>query len=165
MELPFALMLDIILAILLAVTIVYAFVLNKRLAKLRSDRGELQEMAASFNQATERAGDSIGKLKTASDALQEQLMRAESLRDDLVFLIDRGTGTADRLEENVRIARDDLGDQAVPPAGAPVNGGAHAAPRPAPKVVHEAVDENEKVGPKVRSDAEKALLKALRSAG
>lgn len=166
MDVPFALILDISLAFLLVVTILYAIVLNKRLGTLRSDRKELEALAASFGDATKRAGDSIGRLKTAGDALNEQLSRAETLRDDMVFLIDRGTATADRLEETVREARDDLGVQpSRVVAEVSEIDGKPIATRAAPRVMPKPVNGDERVpAPEPRSEAEKALLKALKSA-
>jgi hypothetical protein len=97
--------LDILVAALLATTIGFAAVLNHRLGKLRRDRNELEKTAAEFRQATARAEDSVGKLKISTDALQEKIDQAQSLCDDLVFLIDRGGTTADRIESEVRATR------------------------------------------------------------
>jgi hypothetical protein len=97
--------LDILVAALLATTIGFAAVLNHRLGKLRRDRGELEKTAAEFRQATAHAEDSVGKLKISTDALQEKIDQAQSLCDDLVFLIDRGGTTADRIENEVRATR------------------------------------------------------------
>lgn len=98
--------LDILVATLLAITIGFAAVLNHRLGKLRRDRDELSKMAAEFGQATAHAGDSVGKLKMSTDTLQERIDKARSLCDDLVFLIDRGGATADRIESKVRATRE-----------------------------------------------------------
>ena len=106
---PFSLILDIVLAVLLVVMIWYSVMLNKRLNRFRGNREQMEKLAATFNDATTRASASIGDLRIASDALQDQLSKAESLRDDLVFLVDRGTLAADRLEDNVRSARGEIG--------------------------------------------------------
>jgi len=42
---PLSLMLDILIAVLLVVTIVYAIILNRRLGNLRRDREELEQLA------------------------------------------------------------------------------------------------------------------------
>lgn len=105
MSISYPLILDVLLAVLLIVTIWYAVVLNKRLSVFRRNREEMERLAATFHDATSRASDSIDTLKLASDALQDQLNKATSLRDDLVFLIDRGTSAADRLEDGVRGSR------------------------------------------------------------
>ncbi len=103
----FSLALDILVAVLLVVTIVYAAILNRRLGAFRSHKSELDALAASFTEATLRADESVGKLKIMADDLQVRLDKAQALHDDLVFLIDRGGSEADRLEETVRRARDE----------------------------------------------------------
>jgi HAMP domain-containing protein len=144
-DLSFAL--DILVAALLAVTIVFAAVLNRRLGKLRSDRHELEKMAAGFQQATAHAEDSIGKLKISTETLQERIDKAQSLCDDLVFLIDRGGATADRIESEVRATRkhrDAPGAKPFSPAAKPRANGNRADGLP-------------------KSEAERDLLNALRS--
>lgn len=102
---PFALILDVLVAVLLVFTIAYAILLNRRLGSLRKDKTDLEKLAATFGQATVRAEESIGRLKITADALQDSIDKAEALRDDLSFLIDRGGSAADRLEGAVRAAR------------------------------------------------------------
>lgn len=100
-----SLIVDITVAALLVVTIVYAIILNRRLSAMRRDRDELATVAASFEKATARASVSIAKLKASTEGLQDSIGKAESLRDDLSFLMDRGGSAADRLEAAVRHAR------------------------------------------------------------
>lgn len=173
MTFSFSLTLEIILALLLVVMIWYSVILNRRLTRFRGNREQMEKLAATFNDATTRATSSIGDLRIASDALQDQLAKAESLRDDLVFLVDRGTIAADRLEENVRLARDEHvggGDsESADPLEVvePVR-----QQRPAPKVAAargaRTVEDPAPVGggkkTTPRSEAERALLKAIRSA-
>ena len=171
MDIPFSLILDIFVAVLLVVTISYAVTLNKRLGTLRRDREELQKLAKSFGEATVRSEASINELRSTTEVLQERIKRAEALREDLVFLMERGNGAADRLEALVRSARDDVvvspqparpapeaTDGARPAADAPKTGAAEtrAAPR---------ADRDQRPAPDTPSDAERELLKALRSAG
>ncbi len=159
----FSLILDVVVAILLMVTIGYAVVLNKRLGNLRRDKAELEKLALGFNDATTRAEDGIAELKATTDLLQGRIDKAESLRDDLVFLVDRGSSAADRLEEQVRVARDEAG--VVP--------GRTVAPEATPGPVAEAADERrvsraEAEDPSLdapATDAERELLRAIRSAG
>lgn len=162
---PLSIILNIFVAVLLVVMIGYAVVLNKRLGTLRRDKHELQKLALSFGDATMRAEDSTAQLRATIQVLQEHIGKAESLREDLVFLVERGNGTADTLESLVRTARDDLG--AVPrpsvmePAPQPAAKAADrkdAPVRSAPKPVRDEAAES-------MSDAERELLKALRSAG
>ncbi len=142
---PFSLALDVLVAVLLVITIGYAMVLNRRLGNLRRDKAQLERLAATFGEATARAEESIGKLKTTADALRERIDNAQALRDDLAFLIDRGGSAADRLEETVRAARKEGGSR----------------PRPALKKAV-AAEGNGKIKPK--SEAERELLKALQAA-
>ena len=102
---PLSLILDIVLAVLLIVTIGYAVVLNRRLGALRHNKEELERLARGFVETTSRAESGIGELKSMTDILQERIERAESLRDDLVFLTDRGNTAADRLEGVVVFAK------------------------------------------------------------
>lgn len=102
---PISLVLDIIIAVLLMLTIAYAVRLNQRLSQLRSDKNELQQLAKTFADATQRAEAGIQNLKVSSDALQNQIKQAEVLKDDLAYLVDRGSRTADEMVETVRTPR------------------------------------------------------------
>ena len=101
----FSLALDVLVAILLVVTIAYAVVLNRRLAALRRDRTKLEHLATSFGEATQRAGDSTIKLKQAAGALEACMEKAHKMREELKYLVDRGSGAADRLEQGIRATR------------------------------------------------------------
>ena len=168
MSIPFSLILDMLVAVLLIVMIGYAFTLNKRLGTLRRDKEELQKLALSFGDATVRAEESTAQLRATIDVLQEQIKRAETLREDLVFLVDRGNGTADTLEELVRTARDKLGvmrrpaprETAADEKSAQSTEQPAATARSAPKT-----DAADRSAGDQMSDAERELLKALRSAG
>lgn len=115
----YSLALDIVLAILLVATIGYAMVLNKKLGNLRRHKEELESLAATFSNSTTRAKDSISHLKNSTAELQADTAKAASLRDDLKFLIDRGTSTADRLEAAVRKSRGEDDPRARPADGKP----------------------------------------------
>lgn len=163
---PFTLIIDIAVAVLLVVTIGYAITLNKRLNRLRKDKKDLEGLARTFGESTLRAEENLNQLRTVAQALDIQMERAQTLRDDIAFLADRGGSTADRLEELVREARDGLG--VVPkPAGANVT---PVPPRKAPTVDPRGDMTEEKVrdkdgGIEPRSEAERELLRALRDAG
>ena len=155
----FSLVLDILVAVLLVVTIGYAVVLNRRLSGLRRDKEELRKLSRSFGEATMRASESISLLRVSADDLQNRLDAAQELRDDLQFLIERGGGTADRLEEKVRESRDaDI---------SPVNRGSSPIPEPAvgePEEKEETKEETKEDKTTAKSEAERELLKALRAA-
>ena len=143
-----SLLLDITIAVLLVVSIWYSTVLNKRLNALRQDKAELDKLTSNFGEATLRAGDSIVKLKNTADDLKERIDAAGKLRDDLMFLVERGGAAADRLEKGVRAARRDDPDGGE----ATIEKLVPAARRRVPPV-----------GP-ARSEAERELLKALQAA-
>lgn len=163
MSIPFSLILDMFVAVLLIVMIGYAFTLNKRLGTLRRDKGELQKLALSFGDATLRAEESTAQLRATIDVLQERIKKAESLRDDLVFLVERGNGTADTLEELVRTARDKVGVMPSPASRETVT---MEEPVPSATTSQSApkADAEARSAGNQMSDAERELLKALRSA-
>lgn len=105
-------LLDLLVAILLIATIGYAVMLNQRLNQLRKNRDDLAKIILSFNEATVRAESSIPKLKRAAEeagqTLQERVEKAQSLRDDLAFMIERADTMANRLESGVRNARTEV---------------------------------------------------------
>lgn len=142
----FALALEVFVAGLLVITIGLAGVLNHRLGKLRRDRADLEKLTAEFQQATARASDASHNLTVDAEQLSEGIEKAQSLKDDLTFLIERAAGAADQLEDRIRASRN-AGERAAP------------APRPAAARV---VAPTEGTAP--RSQAERDLLQALRAA-
>ena len=70
----YKLILDLIVAVLLATTITYAVILNNRLNQLRKNRDELAKLVATFNDATARAEAGIPKLKRASEEASSTLL-------------------------------------------------------------------------------------------
>ena len=100
-----SLVLDVTIAVLLMFTITYAVRLNHRLSKLRADRAELEMLAKTFVNATVRAEEGVNKLKISTDELQGEIKKAEVLKDDLAYLIERGGTTADEMLERVRTTR------------------------------------------------------------
>ena len=158
----FSLALDLAVAVLLVVTIVYAVALNRRLSALRKDKAELEIVASSFGEATMRAGESIIRLKTTADELQGQIDKAHSLRDDLLFLIERGGTAADRLEETVRAARKegDIG----PRLSSEAEDGAEPEEKTGTVEPEGAGEDGIDETSPTKSEAERELLKALQSA-
>ena len=106
---PYSLILDLFVALLLIITIGFAVVLNKRLGKLRGDREAFEKLAETFGESISRAEDGISTLHQTTDVLQQRLEKAQALKDDLAFLIERGDRTADNLEDLVRANRDTVG--------------------------------------------------------
>ncbi len=160
---PFALLLDILIAILLIATIAYAVMLNRRLSQLRQDQSELETLANQFNDATLRAEESIHKLTGSADDMkrdvQDTLRKAEALRDDLNFLIERAGVSADKLEEKVRNNRPE------PPAysGKKVKDTVVPSGKDKPQAPVQQAEKEDEEEFKPKTDAERELLKALES--
>ncbi len=112
------LVLDLVVSVLLVATIGYAIALNSRLGSLRRNRSDLAKTIVSFNEATLRAETAIPKLRRAAEeaggALQDRVEKAQSLRDDLAFMIERADTMANRLENAVRSARIEVRPQNGP---------------------------------------------------
>ncbi len=155
----YKLALDVIVAILLAATIVYAVILNSRLNQLRKNRDEMARLVAAFNDATARAEAGIPKLRRAAEeagaTLQERVEKAQSLRDDLAFMIERADSMANRLEGSVRAARAE--PKPAPGAASRPAAGGRTAPAAAAPASGEDEMEDE------RSEAERELLRALQA--
>ncbi|MBI1208581.1 MAG: hypothetical protein GC191_15015 [Azospirillum sp.] len=96
------LVLDVLIVGLLAATIIYAVMLNRRLTQLRDSRGELDVLVRGFAEAAARADSGVkGMQKVASEAgeeLQKTIGRAKSLRDELQFILEAADAVANRLE-------------------------------------------------------------------
>jgi len=105
-----AFVLDVIIAVLLVLTITYAVRLNQRLGQLRNDKNELMELAKTFAEATVKAEVGIKALKISSEALQNDMKKAEALRDDLAYLVDRGGRSADEMVASVRTPKSQRDD-------------------------------------------------------
>ena len=119
--------LDVVVAVLLVVAIGAAVVLNRRLAAFRAARADFEQFIERFNTAAARAESGVNALKLTSDAtgrvLQQTVVRAQALRDEMAFLIERAEPMIDRLSaahraaaDSVRPAAGPARDQAVPPA-------------------------------------------------
>jgi hypothetical protein len=172
--LDWKIVLDLIVSILLIATIGYAVMLNQRLTQLRKNRDDLAKIIVSFNEATVRAESSIPKLrKAAEDAghtLQERVEKAQSLRDDLAFMIERADTMANRLENGVRSARTEVRSgpaanaapaKELPRVGNSSGSGAGTPSARAATVAAAAAASETDIDE--RSEAERELLRALQS--
>jgi hypothetical protein len=146
--------LDILLVVLLAATLFHAVRLERALGALKRDRSALEALVGTFNASTHAAESGIERLRVATEGagrlIQHQIEIATTLKEDLTFLVQRGEGLADRLDELVRAARPTIAASEQPASRAPYQRQAERATR-----------EEE---PRVRSQAERDLLKALRMA-
>ena len=101
---------DVIGSVLLAAVIYYTIRLNQHFQMLQKNRAELARQLSGFAHSTERAEAAIQQVqqstKESAQQMEDLLQRAEMLKSDLGFLVDRASGTADRLEQGVRRERD-----------------------------------------------------------
>ncbi len=139
--------LEAVLVLLLAATLFLALRLERALGVLKRDRAVLEDLVISFNTSTRQAEAGIEQLRIAADGAGRQMARqidtVVRLKDDLVFLLERGEHLADRLDSLIRTARP-LAAEAMRPI--------------------QAVDDDPGSPPRVRSQAERDLVKALRMA-
>ncbi len=100
-----ALAFDALVVVLLAAAIGYAIELNRKLSALRRDRSELERLAIKFAAAAQSAEAAIAQLKTTSETagrtLEQASVKAQALRDDLTYLIERGEPLADRMTTGI----------------------------------------------------------------
>lgn len=181
-----SLVLDITIAVLLVFTIAYAIRLNTRLSQLRNDKAELESLAKAFSAATQRAEEGTKVLKISTEGLKAEIEKAEILKDDLAYLVERGGTTADEMLERVRTSHkfsaplnrggfsdDDLAGSDVTGAGiddyddAPLrraieSGRNKFASGNVVKNSLRARDSNNKIDP--QADAERVLMKVLGAA-
>ena len=143
--------LDTALVVLLTATLFHAVRLERALGVLKRDRAALEALVATFNASTHAAESGIERLRGAAEGsgrqIQRQIETATALKDDLTFMVQRGEGLADRLDELVRATRPALAIADQPASRLSV------MPQHAGAMREE---------PKVRSQAERDLLKALR---
>lgn len=87
------LIINLSIIILLIPTIIYAYKLNKNLSLLRQNQKSLSQLISSLNEATNKAENSIPKLKSvtehSSEDLKEVIDSAKNLKDDLTFINER----------------------------------------------------------------------------
>jgi hypothetical protein len=118
-----ALLVDFAVAGLLLATLSYCILLNRRLAALRDDKGELRELIIGLSAASQRAEAGVASLRVAAEqigvGLQDEIDRARELRDDLAYMLERGGALADRLEGAIRAHRDETRPAAARPAPRP----------------------------------------------
>ena len=157
--------LDILLVVLLTATLFHAVRLERALGVLKRDRAALEALVETFNASTRAAETGVERLRATTDGagrqIQRQIDTATALKEDLTFLVQRGEGMADRLDDLVRAARPSVGVAERPPSRSPY------MPRetPRPEIAQFPAGERDtRDEPRVRSQAERDLLKALRMA-
>lgn len=150
---------ELILVAMLAATLFHAVRLERALGVLRRDRATLEALVAGFNASTMQAENGIERLRATADGAGRQIARqaeaATALKDDLAFLMERGERLADRMDTLVRSSRPLVADAGAPRSSSTFLPAADDATEPA---------RSEPAEPRVRSQAERDLLKALRMA-
>lgn len=101
--------LQLVVLVLLGATLFHAVRLERALGALRRDRTQLEALLAGLDASTQEAQAGLERLRGMADgagkAAARQADLAGALRDDLVFLVDRGERLAVRLDELVRAGR------------------------------------------------------------
>ena len=96
------------LTLLLAATLVYCIVLERRLAAVRKGQEGLKTMIGELNAAISGAGASLRALKSAAssaaETLDERLRRARLLADELGLLTASGERIAERFDRAAKPA-------------------------------------------------------------
>ncbi len=106
---PLGLVVESLVAILLATTIGYCVVLNQKLNRLRSDRDALRKMVQDLVQSTSLANAAVQELKTAAaDAettLNTRLEEADRLGVELANHVAAGQQLMDKIAKITSLAR------------------------------------------------------------
>ena len=96
-----SIIIDVVMVGLLAATIAYAIILNRQIIALRESRGEMAELIQGLNDAMARAETGVRTLKKAAgdtgEDLQRTVNKAQTLRDELEFMIEAADALANRL--------------------------------------------------------------------
>ena len=106
---PFGLVVETLVAVLLATTIGYCVILNQRLKRLHADRGELRKMVTDLVNATSLANAAIQELKnTAKESetvLAARLEEAEKFGYELANHVTAGHQVMDKIAKITSVAR------------------------------------------------------------
>lgn len=106
---PFGLIVESAVAVLLVLTIGYCIVLNNRLKRLHADREALKQMVADLVQATDLANKAIKGLReaaTEADAtLNNRLDEADRFAVELANHVQAGRSIMDRIARVTETAR------------------------------------------------------------
>jgi|SRR5215469_5189999 len=101
MHVTLAIAIEIVLSTLLAVTLFYCAVLERRLSHLRKGQDGLKQTIAELNSAIVSASGSMRSLKEttsqAADALDDRLARSRGMADELSLLVSSGERIAERI--------------------------------------------------------------------
>ena len=120
MAVDYRLLLDGIIILLLVLTIVYAAILNRRLARLRGGRAELEAASRGFAEAALRLDSNLKGLRSTAEGaggiLQKRIDRASALSQQLGDLIDRAGSAAKSVKPAKRAGESARGSRARAPS-------------------------------------------------
>jgi hypothetical protein len=113
---PWTILADGIVAVLLIATLIYVRKLSVRLETIRAGRAEFEKLVADFTRTTDQASSHLHHFKAVADGslqdLQARIDRTQGLTaefgklgDDLKLLTERAEGAADRLDATIGRAR------------------------------------------------------------
>lgn len=98
-----------LIIVLLAITIGYCWLLNRRIKILQDSRGEMAKLLKHFDESTQRASESIVALQAASkkigEHIQQRIDKANYLIDDLTYMIEKGNKLANQMEAGFAVGR------------------------------------------------------------
>jgi phage shock protein A len=102
MHITFAMALELTLTFLLAATLIYCIVLERRLTAVRKGQDGLKKMIGELNGAIAGAGASLRALKMAAgeaaSTLDDRMKHARALADELSLLSSSGERIAQRYD-------------------------------------------------------------------
>jgi len=108
-DLTFTTGLDVLTVLLLIATICYAVLLNRKLNRLRDNKGEMEAVIARFIEATDHARAGLEGLRDhaseSGESLQKGLTQSSGRIEELAFLIERAESASKRLDESISTAR------------------------------------------------------------
>lgn len=101
--------LNIAIAILLAATIFYCWLLNRRIQVLQNSKSELAMLLKHFDLSTQRASKTMNILQEASKeagkSVQQRIEKAQYILDDLNYMMEKADKVAEQMEAGIAIAR------------------------------------------------------------
>ena len=104
--------LDVLLLVMIAVCIVYCWILNQRISDLHNSRVEFARMIKEFDAAVVKAEVCISELSSlsikATDNVREASSEANSITQELKTIFEIGNNIADKLESHISEARTQL---------------------------------------------------------
>ena len=107
----YELIIDVLLAILMAGVIFSAYVLNQRIIIMRQGQLEMKELVAKLDAVTKSALTSIEELKKVGNKSQKDFLssinKAQGLADELSVITQAGDNLADRLDKKLSGAADE----------------------------------------------------------